>query len=60
MKLENGDECTYTCDWCNEEIVDAPIMQEGHHREHFCSSYCALKWTCRPMLATVNGHRVMP
>ena len=60
MKLENGDECTYMCDNCNEEIVDAPIMSEGNREEHFCSSYCCLKWTCRPTLATVNGTRVMP
>lgn len=60
MKIENDDSCTYICDHCNDEIVDAPLMCEGFHDKHFCTSYCALKWTCRPVLATVNGHKVMP
>lgn len=60
MKIDNDGTSTFVCDYCNDEIFDAPIMCEGHHKEHFCSSYCALKWTCKPVLATVNGKSVLP
>jgi len=60
VKIENGDECSYICDNCNDEIVDAPLMSEGDREHHFCTSYCALKFVCRPVLATVNGNRVIP
>ena len=60
MRVDKGDEMHFICEWCTEEIVGAPIMLEGYATVHFCTSYCALKWTCKTTLATVNGRRTMP
>lgn len=60
MRIENDDSVTFTCDNCGEEILDAPLQELGRPDVHWCSTYCCMKWTCRPLLATVNGARVTP
>lgn len=48
MKIENGDECAYICDNCEDEIVGAPIQHGDRQLKHFCSSFCAMKWLRSP------------
>lgn len=59
MKIENGDETNYVCDWCGQDIVDASYMDLEIPNTHWCSTYCAMKWASKPRLATINGERVI-
>ena len=60
MKIENGDECTYVCENCGDEIVGVPSKHGDYRFNHFCSSSCAMKWFHMPVHATVNSVLVMP
>lgn len=62
MRVDTGEYNTFFCDnsSCGEEILDPPYMIEGRFTHHFCSVDCASKWLQRPLLAVVNGARVLP